>query len=203
MKIPIIEREHLTLRGWEPEDASALFDTLQEDGILQYFPNPGPPAREWANQYIAHQRSHWARYSYGHWAVVTRDDGRLVGWDGLECLPELRETEVAYLLSRSVWGRGYATEAAQAAVRFGFESCGLAEIVGLVHPQNAGSIRVLEKCGMTFADRLTLWGMEMRRYRLERMAYEELESRAEAGTRSWLSQSQRLARRRGIEAREN
>ncbi len=126
-----------------------------------------------------------------------------MGWDGLEYLPELRETEVAYLLSRTVWGRGFATEAARAAVRFGFESCGLAQIVGLVHPQNTGSVRVLEKCGMTFADRVTLWGMEMRRYRVERTAYEQLESRAEAPARSWLSQGQRLARRRCIEAREN
>ena len=77
---------------------------------------------------------------------------------------------MGYLLSRRVWGRGYATEAARAAVRYGFEVAGLQAIIGLVHPENAASIRVLEKCGMKLADRVTLWGLEMCRYRLERQA---------------------------------
>ena len=80
--------------------------------------------------------------------------------------PELGETEVAYLLSRQVWGRGYATEAARAAVRYGFEAARLQAIIGLVHPENAASIRVLEKCGMQLADRVALWGLEMCRYRV-------------------------------------
>ena len=97
----------------------------------------------------------------------------MIGWCGLEYLPELRETEIAYLLSRAAWGRGYATEAAGAALRFGFESARLEELIGLVHPDNAGSIRVLEKIGMRQADRLTLWGMEMLRYRCRRSGPEE------------------------------
>ena len=116
------------------------------------------------------------------WAVVTCDAlGGRRGWDGLEYLPELRETEVAYLLSRTVWGAALPPRAG--AAWFGFESCGLAQIVGLVHPQNTGSVRVLEKCGMTFADRVTLWGMEWRLYRVERTAYEQLESRGGAPAR--------------------
>ncbi len=173
MDIPTIETPHLVLRAWTAEDASGLHDILQEDGILQYFPNPNPPPRSKADDYIAHQLAHWQLYGYGHWAVVARDDGRVVGWNGLEYLPELGETEVAYLLSRGVWGRGYATEAARAAVEYGFDTAGLAAIIGLVHPENAGSVRVLEKCGMTFADRLTLWGLDMSRYRVDRASYEQ------------------------------
>lgn len=172
MTIPTIETPHLILRAWEPEDAQAWFDILQEEDILKYFPDPVPPARAGADQYIAHQRAHWQQFRYGHWAVVTRDDGRVVGWNGLEYLPELDETEVAYLLSERVWGRGYATEAARAALQFGFEVQTLPAIIGLVHPDNAGSIRVLEKCGMTYVDRLTLWGMQLSRYRVQRAAPE-------------------------------
>ncbi len=95
----------------------------------------------------------------------------MVGWDGLEFLPETGENEVAYLLSGWVWGRGFATEAAQAAVRFGFDNADLNAIIGLVHPQNFGSIRVLEKCGLTFIDRKVYWGMEMLRYRKESPAF--------------------------------
>ncbi len=172
MAIPTIETPHLILRGWEPEDAQAWFDILQEEDILKYFPNPRPPARAKADEYIAHHRAHWQQFGYGHWAVVTRDDGRVVGWNGIEYLPELDETEVGYLLSKRVWGKGYATEVARAAVQFGLEEKELPAIIGLVHPDNTGSIRVLEKCGMAFADRLTLWGLEMSRYRVWRPTHE-------------------------------
>jgi [ribosomal protein S5]-alanine N-acetyltransferase len=171
MNIPTIETTHLLLRAWAPEDADTWFDIQQEEGILRYFPNQVPPSREKAGAYIAHQSAHWAKFGYGHWAVVTREDGRVVGWNGLEYLPELDESEVAYLLSKRVWGRGYATEAARAAVRFGFERAGLSEIIGLVHPANTGSVRVLEKCGMICGDQITLWGMELSRFRLQRQVY--------------------------------
>jgi RimJ/RimL family protein N-acetyltransferase len=172
MNIPTIETPHLLLRAWTRDDADVWFNILQEEGILRYFPNQLPPSREKAAEYIAHQSAHWAEFGYGHWAVITREDGRVIGWNGLEYLLELDETEVAYLLSKRVWGRGYATEAARAAVRFGFERAGLSKIIGLVHSENTGSVRVLEKCGLSFDDRITLWGMELSRYRLQRSAYE-------------------------------
>ncbi len=174
MDIPTIETPNLILRGWRPEDAGTWYELLQEEDILRYFPNPKPPPRSKADEYIAHHLAHWDKFRCGHWAVVSRDDGQVVGWNGLEYLPELRETEVAYLLSKRVWGRGYATEAARAAVKYGFEAAALDNIIGLVHPGNLGSIRVLEKCGMLFADRLALWGLEMCRYRIGRPAYERL-----------------------------
>lgn len=168
MNIPSIETPRLLLRPWTLEDAEAWFAILQEPDILRFFPNPGPPPRFKADAYIKHHLDHWRRYGYGHWAVVTPKDGRLIGWNGLEYLSELDEVEVAYLLSKRVWGRGYATEAAGAAVRFGFETAALPAVIGLVHPENAASIRVLEKCGLKYADRITLWGMGMSRYRITR-----------------------------------
>ncbi len=171
MDIPTLHTAHLDLRAWSAEDAPALFAILQEDGILQYFPNPKPPPRSKADDYIAHHLADWAQYGYGHWAVVIPADGCVVGWCGLEYLPELQQTEVAYLLSKQLWGRGYATEAAVAAVRFGFESARLPAIIGLVHPDNLASIRVLEKCGLTFSDRLHLWGIDLLRYRIDRSAF--------------------------------
>lgn len=149
-------------------DGDTWFNILQEKDILRFFPNPNPPARFKADAYIQHHLAHWKQHGYGHWAVVTPQDGRVVGWNGLEYLSELDEVEVAYLLSRRVWGRGYATEAAAAAVRFGFEKAGLQSIIGLVHPENLASIRVLEKCALKYADRITLWGMDLSRYRIRR-----------------------------------
>jgi RimJ/RimL family protein N-acetyltransferase len=170
--IPTITTARLSLRPWTPEDAIALFDILQEEKILRYFPNQSPPSCDKVDLYIAHHLAHWDKYGYGHWAVVTQQDGQVVGWNGLEYLPEVNETEVAYLLSNRVWGLGYGTEATLATVHFGFEQAHLEAIIGLVHPENIGSVRVLEKCGLTFADRINLWGMDMSRYRLKRANFQ-------------------------------
>jgi hypothetical protein len=58
----------------------------------------------------------------------------------------------------------------------GFEKAGLERIIGLVHPANIGSIRVLEKCGLKPIDRKMFWGLELERYRIGRQGFQELES---------------------------
>jgi ribosomal-protein-alanine N-acetyltransferase len=165
MNIPTLETPGLILRPWKPEDAGALLRILQEHEILKYFP-PTSFTLEKTQRYIDHQLKHWQERGYGHWAVTRKEDSRVVGWNGLEYLPETDENEVAYLLSHQVWGHGYATQAAQIAVNYGLETVRLQEIIGLVHPENIGSIRVLEKCGLTFVDRKVYWGLEMCRYRI-------------------------------------
>ena len=165
MKIPALVTPRLELRPWGMGDVDRLFAILQEPGILQYFPNPAAPPRVWVEKYIRHHRQHWQERGYGHWALVDRKNGLLAGWVGLEYLPELEQAEIAYLLSGETKGRGFATEAAQAALSYGFMTCGLKEIIGLVHPGNTASIRVLEKCGLKFSDQLALWGLDLLRYR--------------------------------------
>jgi ribosomal-protein-alanine N-acetyltransferase len=174
MNIPTLETPNLILRPWTLNDADALCSILQEPEMMKYFPPSSPSTVEKAQRYITHQLHHWEERGYGHWAIVTRDDGQVAGWNGLEFLAETNETEVAYLLTRRVWGHGYATEAAQAAVKFAFGTCDLPAIIGLVHPSNTGSVRVLEKCGLTFADPITLWNLDMHRYRITREEYERL-----------------------------
>jgi len=173
MNIPAVNTGRLLLRPWTAGDAGALLTILQEADILRYFPSPNAPSQEKVERYIAHQLVHWQERGYGHWAIVSREHGGVLGWNGLEYLPEVSQTEVAYLLSRRAWGKGLATEAARAAIRFGFETAGLEKIIGLVHPDNAASIQVLEKCGLSFSDRIPLWGLELCRYQIENRAYDE------------------------------
>ena len=83
---------------------------------------------------IEFQLKHWQEHNYGWWAVClsqAHDGGPLIGWAGLQYLPETDETEVGYLLGSAHWGRGLATEAARASVRYGFEKLGLRQIVGI------------------------------------------------------------------------
>ncbi|MBE0697858.1 MAG: GNAT family N-acetyltransferase [Anaerolineaceae bacterium] len=167
LTIPTIKTERLFLRAWSMDNAEMLFQILQEKDILQYFPNPNPPSVDRVQRYIAHQLAHWQEYGYGHWAVVSQETKEVLGWVGLEYLTDVKETEVAYLLTRRVWGKGLATEAAQAAVRFGRENAGLRKIIGLVHPENTGSARVLQKCGLKYEQKVPLWGMDLEWYQVE------------------------------------
>jgi ribosomal-protein-alanine N-acetyltransferase len=172
MQIPILETSQLLLRPFTPEDAGPLNLILHEEGILRYFPDSTPPSPRETQNSIARRLEHWAKYGYGRWAVVTPEDGLLVGWNGLDYLSDFDEAEVTYLLSTRVWGRGYASEAARAAVRFAFGSVGLDHIMSMASPDNIASNRVLQKCGLRFAEHITVEGKPMLRYRLQRSEYE-------------------------------
>jgi ribosomal-protein-alanine N-acetyltransferase len=172
-EIPTVTAPRLVLRPFTAEDVEPLYHILQEDGVLRYFPNPTSPPRERVERIIAHQLDHWAEHRLGWWAVEPRGKGELIGWNGLQFLPETDEVEVGYLLSKAYWGQGLATEGARAGLQYGFEVLGLDQIIGLVHPENRASQRVLEKLGMSFVDRSRYFGLELLRYRLDRSARQD------------------------------
>lgn len=113
---------------------------------------------------IADQLRQWAERDLGRWAVELRDGGELIGWCGLDPISETGEIELGFLLNRPFWGLGLAVEGAREALRFGFGTRGLNQVVALTHPENAASQRVVEKLGMRFANRAEHFGMEMCRY---------------------------------------
>jgi ribosomal-protein-alanine N-acetyltransferase len=169
--IPTITTRRLVLRAFTEQDAKPLYRILGQDGVLRYFPNSNPPSLERVQNLVARQLAHWKEYGYGWWAVVPRTEQTCIGWAGLQFLPEMNETEVAFLLSKDHWGQGLATEAALASVQHGFETLGLARIVGIVHVENGASRRVLKKLGMSLLDQTTLWGMECYRYSVARVSF--------------------------------
>ncbi len=164
MKIPTLTTARLILRPFAAEDAGPLHRILAQDQILRYFPRPDPPDRARVERLIDGQLQHWEEHGLGWWAVELAGSGELLGWCGLQHLPETGEVEVGYLLSQRHWGQGLATEAARASLRWGFETHGLRSIVGIVHPENAASRRVLEKAGLVFINEAEYFGMAVCRY---------------------------------------
>jgi len=166
--IPSIHTPRLVLRPLQTRDDEVLYQIYQTEGVLRYFPTPIPPSLEKVQGFITVQRLHWEKHGYGNWGILPEGQAELIGWAGLQFLPELDETEVGFLLDRPFWGKGYATEAALACLRFGFENFKLDHLIALVHPDNLASRRVIQKCGMKYVDTLSLWGMELMRHRIER-----------------------------------
>lgn len=172
MEAPTIDTQHLILRSWKLDDADRLWEVLQEPGILEYFP-PMQPSRPGMDRYINRHLGYWNDLQYGHWAVTLKENHQVIGWCGLEFLPDTNETEVGYLLSHTTWGKGYATEAAKEAVAYGMKTVKLPGIVALTDPRNIASQRVLEKCGLKFVEEKEYFGMLMRRFWLDNLEVAE------------------------------
>jgi [ribosomal protein S5]-alanine N-acetyltransferase len=168
MKIHTLHTPRLVLRSLIQSDTPILHSIYQVEGVLRYFPNPVPPLLERVEQFVDGQQAHWEKYGYGNWGIVFSGETKLIGWAGLQFLAETGETEVGYLLGRPFWGKGYAAEAARASLQFGFDHFNFEEIIALVHPDNAASLKVAAKCGLIPVERKTYWGIEMVRHVLKR-----------------------------------
>lgn len=94
-------------------------------------------------------------------------DGTFVGFALLITLKGTEEKEVGYRLHKKFWGNGYATEIANALVEYGF-SKGLTRIVGITHPENFASQRVLEKCGLKFERDATHYDVSVKLYAINK-----------------------------------
>ncbi|MGD8597579.1 MAG: GNAT family N-acetyltransferase [Anaerolineae bacterium] len=164
MTIPTIQTSRLTLRPFAAADAVPLHRILAQEGVLRYFPTPGPPALDRVERLIDRQLRHWAEHGHGWWAVESRASGQLIGWNGLQYLPDTDEVEIGYLLAKDQWGQGLAVEGGRVGLRYGFDTLGLERIIAVVHIENSASMRVAEKLGLTFDLQTEYFGIEVNRY---------------------------------------
>jgi len=146
----IIETERLLLRTFTLEDAELVYNLNLDPEVIRYTGDPLKDvdhARQVLEQTILPQ---YALYNHGRWAVHIKPELEFIGWCGLKNRPERNEVDLGYRFIKSSWGKGYATEAAFACLKYGFEKLDLEKITGRAMPQNVGSLRVLEKCGMQY-----------------------------------------------------
>lgn len=147
-----LETERLKLRPWAAEDADALFGICRDADVMRHIGDGRPwtgveRARLWLSRQLAARDAH----GFGKWAVVEKESGRLVGSCGFDPPSEsMPEVEFGYLFARECWGRGYATEAGRASMRFAFGELKLKRVVARVVPEHTPSRRVLEKLGFEF-----------------------------------------------------
>ncbi|MDQ6779642.1 MAG: GNAT family N-acetyltransferase [Candidatus Eremiobacteraeota bacterium] len=160
-----------TLRPFVFDDLDKHAQILSDPLVTRYLPR-GPiapqDARSVSTRVLAHFIDHWRRHGFGAWAVVDRTTRELLGQCGLNYLPDDPEVEVLYLLRRSAWGRGIATEAARFSLKYGFREADLARIVGITMPENVASQRVLEKCGLRYEKDGAFYGVRARYFALDR-----------------------------------
>jgi ribosomal-protein-alanine N-acetyltransferase len=172
MAIPVKHTARLVLRGFTPDDLEPLHTILSVPEVLQYFPRTDPWPLDKVQKWMDSQQKHWIEHGFGWFALEHQDTKQLIGWCGLQNLDDTQEVEVLYLLDKACWGSGLATEAAKWCVEDGFRNHNLDLIVGLAHPDNTASQRVLEKAGLTFSNQARYFGMDCLRYTIDQQQFQ-------------------------------
>jgi RimJ/RimL family protein N-acetyltransferase len=149
---PVLRTERALLRAWTPADREA-FAAMNRDPEVMELMYPATLSHEQSDALADRIQAHLEEHGFGLWALEIPGVTPFAGFVGLS-VPTFEAhftpcVEVGWRLARAHWGRGYATEAAAAAMAFGFGEARLKEIVSLTVPANVRSRRVMERLGMT------------------------------------------------------
>jgi RimJ/RimL family protein N-acetyltransferase len=146
-----IDTERLHLRRWRYFDRADFAAINADPEVMEHFVAPLTEVE--SDALVDRIRAQFDELGYGLWALEVRGQGEFIGFTGLALqtfeAPFTPAVEVGWRLARSAWGKGYAIEAARAAVADGFERVGLAEIVSMTATTNRRSQAVMERLGMT------------------------------------------------------
>lgn len=151
MKIaPEIATARLRLRAWRDDDRPAFAALNADRRVMEHFPKL--LTREESDALFDRIQRHFAEHGFGLWAVEAEGVAPLVGFVGLNVptfeAPFTPCVEIGWRLAAEHWGRGYATEAARAALDFAFGPLDLPEVVSFTVPANARSRAVMHRLGM-------------------------------------------------------
>lgn len=148
---PTIETERLILRGYRLEDFPHVASAWSDPEVVRYIGRVSTEEESWTR--FLRNSALWPMLGYGYWAATEKDTGRFIGDVGFadfkrEIEPSLKGVpEIGWVLARWAHGRGYATEAAQGALRWLTEALGPQRTVCIINDDNRASLRVAEKCG--------------------------------------------------------
>jgi RimJ/RimL family protein N-acetyltransferase len=148
---PTLKTDRLKLRGWREGDLAAFAAMNADPAVMEHF--PGTLSRRESDELIERIEGGFEANGFGLWALEVQETGEFIGFTGL-AVPGFEAhftpvVEIGWRLAPSAWGKGYATEAGGAALAFGFEQGGLAEVISFASVGNRRSHTVMERLGMT------------------------------------------------------
>lgn len=168
MDIPQIETERLILRAFRETDLNAYASMCADPDVMKYIGRGRTLSRSESWSSMATHLGHWYLKGYGLWAVEEKATGQFVGRVGLFYPEGWPGQEIGWTLAKPFWGKGYATEAAKAAVQWGFDHTAAKQLISLMAPENKASIKVSERLGQVFAQQVIVKGVKANLYILNR-----------------------------------
>ncbi len=148
LQTPTLHAERLVLRPFSEADTDDIFALQSNPNVLRYWDSPPWKERARAERFIASCKQMEQEGSGARLAIERAADHVFIGW----CLlinwnADYRSATLGYCLSDSVWGQGFATEAATALLQWGFDTLDLNRVQSETDTRNTASARVLEKLG--------------------------------------------------------
>lgn len=175
----MFETERLFLRKMTEADLDSVFAMRSDANVMRYIREP--QKRGEALSWIKLVSSRWEGEKIGFCSVFLKETKQFIGWCGLWQLKETGEIEVGYALLKEFWGKGFAAEASEPVLHYGFTELNLPKIVACANPDNKGSRRVMEKLGMTFDHIGTYYGRDLVHYTITRSEWETRKEKVKNG----------------------
>lgn len=167
-----IETSRLILRKIQDSDVQGMYALDSDPDVHHYLGRKPIHTIEEAQGVIDYIRRQYHDDGIGRWAMILKNEGKFVGWAGLKYEREVRHDmhyyDLGYRLLKKYWGQGFATEAARASLKYGFENMKLPVIYAGAHVDNSGSNKVLRKVGMSFVETFEFDGADHHWYRFRR-----------------------------------
>jgi RimJ/RimL family protein N-acetyltransferase len=175
---PVLETERLILRCPQEADLDGFAEMMADPEAAKFLGGVIPRSAVWRG--LATLAGSWVIRGYGMFSVVEKASGRWIGRIGPWFPEGWPGTEVAWGLRPSAWGKGYATEAAEACMDFAFERLGWEEVVHTIDPANAPSQAVAKRVGSRYLRPgrlpepisldLDVWGQTRAEWKARRLA---------------------------------
>lgn len=150
MSMPIFETPTVVLRPFTLDDAEGLNRVNSEPQVMRYI-GPVENNVEKTRQYLLKgPLADYQKHGFGRHACIDKSTGQLIGFCGLKFVEEFRDVDIGYRFLPQYWGKGLATETSELLMKYAKENLKLKRVIGMALPGNQGSIRVLEKLGLTY-----------------------------------------------------
>jgi len=147
-KLPatIAETKRCYIREMTAEDMDELYEILTDKETAKYLPAKAGSREEELEKLISYVSQVYSFFGYGYWGVFSKETGELIGRAGFK--EGEFPLEVGYVIKRSHWGKGYATEVLTELLHYAEEELGTSEVFANIDERNTASLRVAEKCGV-------------------------------------------------------
>lgn len=157
--VNVLQTDRLSLREFSTDDAEFILELLNEPAFIQNIVDRGVRNLDGARDYILNGPvASYRKNGFGLYRVGLKDSDTPIGMCGLVKRETLEDVDIGYAFLARHWSKGYAFESASAVMDYGRGAIGLKRIVAVVSPGNHGSIRVLEKLGLSFERNIQLPG---------------------------------------------
>jgi RimJ/RimL family protein N-acetyltransferase len=146
----IIETERLILRQFCEDDAEHLFELNSDPDVTRYTGDVAYTSIDEVHEFLKGY-DQYEKHGQGRLNMFDKKNQEYIGWCGLKHLADKGYSDLGYRLLKKHWGKGYATEAAEANLEYGFKVLNLEKIIGTAMKENTASIRVFEKLGLKYS----------------------------------------------------